>query len=188
MTSVSRMLRRGIPSFTVAAALGFTGAAAFSTAPTTEVVSLVRGEAAVAPPAAEFGHELESRIVLERDERGSIAIGAGAELRLSVKNRFDAEARVTYAVEFVDEFGFEIDRPAMSDVFLVPARESVPVEIELPPALEEGFYLARITAAARSGDESADDMIEQGLGVVDGEALLLTDEEWLEWSYANGGF
>ncbi|MDG2304728.1 MAG: hypothetical protein P8R42_08740 [Candidatus Binatia bacterium] len=190
MRSVTRMLLRGIPSFTVAAAFTFVSATALSGVVQPEPVSVsVQGTSAVAAmPQAEFGHELESRLLIERDERASLDLGPDAALQLGVRSRFESEAIVKYAVELVDEFGFEIESPVGAPVFSVPAGESAPVEIELPDSLGEGFYLVRVTLVGRAGDESADDIMEQGIAVVDGEAVLLSDEEWLEYSYANGGY
>lgn len=134
------------------------------------------------------GH-LENALRLAPDGRDEIALGNGSALRFHVKSQFEGPAVVRYATEITDELGNEIAAPETSEPLHMAAGAETSADIEIPADVQRGagFYLFRITAAGRSGEDLADEVLEMGIAVVDGTAYPLDAEQWLELSLVNLG-
>lgn len=182
--------RQQVPLFTVAVAVGF--AAAFGLAqPGPDAQDALHGHAMVGAEPDFHSHEIlgsdrENRIQLRLDTRGDIDLREPV-IRVRAVNRFERPARALYAIELTDELARSAQDPITESLGTIPAGGEHSFSVELPRWLTEGFYLYRITLAARAGREVADDILEFGIAAHDGQAHLLTDEEWFAHSLANLG-
>ena len=170
-------------SFCLSAGLGFGALSLIGVEPANGLVS-------VNVPSS---HDLHA--ALGGDHSGKlIAVGDGRPevgrfepLQFQLENHFDRRARVAYAVELVDELGESMMRPSTSANHVLEPDETRTFEIPAPKGLGDGFYLFRITAAGRSGQELADTTVEMGFFLSGNSMQLLSDEDWLQISYANEG-
>lgn len=132
-----------------------------------------------------LGGSRAGKLVAFGDERAELDRSDAIQVR--VENRFGRRARIVYAVELVDEFGEQVQRPTTSRTRALRADETAEIDLRVPPRLADGFYLFRVTAVGRSGRETADSGVEVGFIVSGNSTRLLGDEEWLQLSYANEG-
>ena len=132
-----------------------------------------------------LGGSRNSKIVAVTDDRGEL--GRSEAIRVRIENRFGREASVVYAVELVDELGEEAQRPSTSQTVTLRSSASADIDLRVPRNLADGFYQFRVTAVGRAGREVADAGVEIGFALSGNSTHLLSDENWLQFSFANEG-
>lgn len=143
--------------------------------------------------AASSSHELHEilggsragKLVAVADDRSELTRSEAIQVR--IENHFGRKAKVVYAVELVNELGEETQRPSTSRTVLLRRGASADIDLRVPTSLADGFYLFRVTAAGRAGQETADAGVEIGFVLSGDSTQLLSDEDWLQLSFANEG-
>jgi hypothetical protein len=103
-----------------------------------------------------------------------------------IKNNFLATAAVSYSFLLADELGNEIDAEPTSSVKIIEPGESEEYKLVVPLGLEEGLYTFQVTAVGRSKEEFADSGVDLNFAILNDSIYLLSNEEWLKYSLANG--
>jgi len=112
--------------------------------------------------------------------------GEVLDFRLDLGHQFAGRARARYAVEIVDDLGNAVRAPELSErVELDATGFSVPVT--LPDDMADGFYLVRVTVAARDDDDATVEMLHEAIEIVGGSAIPLDINDWLTRSRASEG-
>ena len=107
-------------------------------------------------------------------------------VNFQIRNNLPDPALVSYSVELVDEEGNELLLLPESPVTTVAGNGSAGYQLSVPADFAEGLYSYRIKAVARVGDQFADSGIALDFAILDETIYILTNEEWLELSVANG--
>src|SRR5262245_56670799 len=102
---------------------------------------------------------------------------AGLAIEIGLATTWAAPARARYALELVDDRGKQIIAPRRSEVVTLGDARRQLVE-RLPAGLADGWYVVRVTVAARAGAERATTVRELFFEVERGAAVLLTPAEY----------
>jgi len=131
-----------------------------------------------------IGGEHPTDIVVTGDERRLIA--RSEPIRFYVQNGFPAPAAISYSVLLTDETGSEILTEPTSPVYSLDEDETASYELEVPGYLDDGMYAYQITAVGSANGKLADSGVELDFAILNGSLYILTNEEWLTFSLANG--
>jgi hypothetical protein len=113
--------------------------------------------------------------------------GDGLEFQLSLKSRSQRSLVLRYSYELVDDRGNSRQKPVMSSLTAVSATGIHGVQLATPVGLTDGYYQARVTAAAADGVEDTLQVAERYFVVNHGAVTPLSSDEWFQMSNANEG-
>lgn len=113
--------------------------------------------------------------------------GDGLELQLTLKSRSQRPLALRYSYELVDDRGNSRQKPVMSPLAAVSATGSHGARLATPAGLTDGYYEARVTAAAADGVEDTLQVAERFFVVNHGVVTPLSSDEWFQMSNANQG-
>jgi hypothetical protein len=102
--------------------------------------------------------------------------GDGLEFQLSLKSRSQRSLVLRYSYELVDDRGNSRQKPVMSSLTAVSATGIHGVQLATPVGLTDGYYQARVTAAAADGVEDTLQVAERYFVVNHGAVTPLSSD------------
>jgi hypothetical protein len=177
--------RAGAPPLALAAAfaLSWVGSAVTAGA---EPVAVA---AAVADAHRDCGGGAESPIAVAITPARSVA-GAGGDalvLDVAIGNRLAGKAAARYGLELVSDVGAPIIAPVRSPKIALAKAGHHHVELVAPAGLADGYYVARVTAAAADGATAATQVSEVYLRADAGSVHQVDSDEYFARSRASVG-
>jgi hypothetical protein len=130
-------------------------------------------------PAAAITIELEPRAVLQQEK------GESLELDLHVQSNLKKSASLQYSYELVTDDGRRAQTAELSPIRRLDAKTPLQAKIATPAGLEDGFYRARVTAAASDAEVDVAATAVRYFRVRGGSVIPLSPSEWLAKSNAN---
>ena len=113
--------------------------------------------------------------------------GGGVEFQLSLNSRSQRPLALRYSYELVDDRGNSQQKPLMSPLTALSTRGSHGAQLTTAVGLADGYYEARVTAAADDGVEDTLQVAERYFVVKHGAITPLSSDEWFQMSNANQG-
>jgi hypothetical protein len=113
--------------------------------------------------------------------------GDGLELQLSLTSRSQRPLALRYSYELVDDRGNAQQKPMMSPLTALATTGNHGAQLATPVGLADGYYEARVTAAADDGVEDTLQVAERYFVVKHGAVTPLSSDEWFQMSNANQG-
>lgn len=157
---------------------------------------VARGDAVVRQPVAAAAPQVSSEndgfeplvtVGLEPSAVLQGPAGDGLEFHLSLKSRSPRPVMLRYSYELVDDRGNSRQKPVMSPMTAVSATGIHGVQLATPVGLSDGYYEARVTAAAADELEDTLQVAERFFVVDHGAVTPLSTDQWFQRSSANQG-
>jgi hypothetical protein len=135
------------------------------------------------------GGGAESPIAVAITPARSVAGATGDALVLDVAigNRLAGNAAARYGLELVSDVGAPVIAPVRSPTIALAKAGHHHVELVAPAGLGDGYYVARVTAAAADGAASATQVAEVYLRADAGSVHQVDSDEYFARSRASVG-
>jgi hypothetical protein len=176
--------RVGAPPLALAAAfaLSWAGAAAVAADPAIAI-------AAVVADHRDCGGGAESPLDVVVTPARSVAAAGGDALVLDVAigNRLAGAAAARYGLELVTDTGAAVTAPQRSPKVVLAKGGHHHAELTAPAGLADGYYVARVTAAAADGAAAATQVVEVYLRADAGSVHQVDSAEYFARSRASVG-
>jgi hypothetical protein len=181
VTSLSS--RAGAPPLALAAAFALSWLGSAVSADAEPVAS----SAVIADPHRDCGGGTESPIEVAITPARSVASVKGDALVLDVAigNRLAGAAAARYGLELVSDVGAPVIAPVRSPKIALAKAGHHHVELAAPAGLADGYYVARVTAAAADGATAATQVAEVYLRADAGSVHQVDSDEYFARSRAS---
>lgn len=180
--------RAGAPPLALAAAFALSWVGSAVTAGAAPVASSAV-VAAVADDHRDCGGGAESPVAVAITPARSVADAKGEALILDVAigNRLAGAASARYGLELVSDVGAPVIAPVRSPRIALAKAGHHHVELAAPAGLADGYYVARVTAAAADGATAATQVAEIYLRADAGSVHQVDSAEYFARSRASVG-
>jgi hypothetical protein len=141
-----------------------------------------------AQPHMQCAGGAESPLGVELHAAGVRHAGARrfVDLDLEIRNRFESNANVRYAVEFIDDRGHAYMAPETSEVLaLARVGTSGALPVQVGRDVPDGFYTVRVTVVgAGAGNQGVSEILHKYYRFAGATTTELTFDEWRRYSRA----
>jgi hypothetical protein len=115
------------------------------------------------------------------------SLGDRLELRLDLASHFAAAGKARWAIEVASDVGAAVGAPVLAAPVGLAGGGHVAATITTPERLADGFYVVRVTAAARAGEMSDVAVLERYLEARGGEVTPIDADDYQSRSRAMMG-